>query len=238
MSKIFDAYRKQLGDVSDLVVEVGKAGSISLFPSPEGRQRDDFHRLANRLLDLRVGRTGSVLSVASSARQEGASYVSYNVAVYLATMFSQKVAWLDVNFLSPQGRLMGLEADDLGHLLQDPGRALEMTVAGNPHLIACGDGLKSAKGLLAGPRFGELLQVLRGRFDFVFLDLPPVLESPDTPLIAANTDGLLLVIEQKFLKREVIGHGLETLREKGVTLVGSVINRRSFELPKVIYERL
>jgi len=238
MSKIFDAYRKQMGDVSDLVVEVGKAGSVSLFPTPEGRQRDDFHRLANRLLDLRVGRNGTVLSVASSARQEGASYVSYNAAVYLATMFSQKVAWLDVNFLAPQGRLLALEGDDLITLLKNPARAQEMTVPSNPLLIACGDTLRNAKGLLAGPAFGELLHVLRGRFDFVFLDLPPVLESPDTPLIAAKTDGFLLVVEQKFLKREVIGHGLESLREKNVNIVGSVINRRSYDLPKVIYERL
>ncbi len=75
-------------------------------------------------------------------------------------------------------------------------------------------------------------------FDFVILDLPPVLKSTDTALIGRNTDGLLLVVEQKFLKWEVINHGVDSLREKDVKILGSVINRREFELPKVIYDRL
>ena len=46
------------------------------------------------------------------------------------------------------------------------------------------------------------------------------------------------MIEQKFLKWEVVEHGLRALRDKGVQVFGSVINRRTFALPKIIYDRL
>lgn len=56
--------------------------------------------------------------------------------------------------------------------------------------------------------------------------------------MAAGADGFLLVIEQKYLKVEVINHGIQGLRDKGVHLLGTVINRRTYDLPKVIYDRL
>ena len=240
MSKIFDAYRKQMGEVSDLVSEVGRAGLVQLYPPPRGAQRDDFNRLANQLLGMRKSGSASVLAMASSARGEGASFVSYNTAVFLATAFNRRVAWVDANFQSPQLKLLSEDedAETLSALLREPARARALKVEGNLRVIAGGDDLPRAKGPLAGPQLPELLRALKDRFDFVLLDLPPVLESPDTPLIAATADGFLLVIEQKLLKREVIGHGLELLREGGANVIGSVINRRSYELPKGIYERL
>lgn len=238
MSKIFDAYRKQLGESPDLVVEIAKAGSLSLYPGPHGRQRDEFNALANRLLGLRVPNRGMILAFSSSAAQEGASFVSYNTAMYLATVFGQKVAWIDGNFLSPQARLQGLEGDTLSSLLQEPDRVHDLVVTENPLLVPGGQSLQRVKGLIASKNYPELLQYLSRRFDFTLLDLPPILETTDTALMASATDGFLLVIEQKYLKREVIQHGVAALKSKGVQVLGSVINRRTFELPKVIYERL
>ena len=53
MSKIFDAYKKKVGHSPDLALEIGKAGTVSLYPTPEGKQQGDFNKLANRLLGLR-----------------------------------------------------------------------------------------------------------------------------------------------------------------------------------------
>lgn len=238
MSKIFDAYRKQMGESPDLVVEIAKAGSLSLYPGPQGRQRDEFNALANRLLGLRVPNRGMILAFSSSAADEGASFVSYNTAVFLASVFGQRVAWIDGNFLSPQAKLQGREGDTLSSLLQEPERALELVAAENPLLVPGGHNLQRVKGLIASKNYPELLQYFSRRFDFTLLDLPPILETTDTALMASATDGYLLVIEQKYLKREVIQHGVTALKNKGVQILGTVINRRSFELPKVIYERL
>ena len=75
-------------------------------------------------------------------------------------------------------------------------------------------------------------------FDFIILDLAPMLATSDTALVAAATDGFLLVIEQQHLKWEVIQHGLDAMRDNGVNALGAVINRRSFALPKIVYDRL
>lgn len=238
MSKIFDAYRKQTAQRSELSAEVGRVGTVQLFPPPSPSQQGDFARLATQILSLRRNDRGSVLAVASSVAGEGASFVSFNAALILARDYGQRVCWIDGNFLTPQAKLRVTEEPTFADLLRTPERTAALPRTPNPLLVAAGQDLPRAKNLIASRSYADLLAGLAARFDVVLLDLPPMLASTDTAMMAAGTDGFLLVIEQQHLKWEVIDHGLETLRDKGVQTLGAVINRRSYALPKIIYDRL
>lgn len=238
MSKIFDAYRKRVGVDTDLSVEIGRSHSPQLFPNPGASQKREFSHLAARLQSLKgVGR-GSVLCVASSTAGEGASFVSYHTAVELAQSYQKRVAWIDGNFLSPQGRLRSLETVSFAELLENPDRLSDLAVSDGVTVIPGGSRLPAVRGLFSSGNYAELLTGLSGRFDFTIIDLPPILSSTDATLMATGTDGLVLVVEQRYLKREIIEHGLQELRNNSVHVLGSVINRRTFELPKFIYDRL
>jgi Mrp family chromosome partitioning ATPase len=238
MSKIYEAYRKRAGDDPDLAVEIGRIGGVALYPAPAEDQRNEFSQLANRLLGLRPEAHGAVIAFASTASGEGASYVSYNTAMMMATVYQQKVLWIDANFQSPQKHLMHQDGPSLASLLQNPERADDLKLTSNPLLVPGGLNLTAVRGLFADVRCHDLFRRLSQRFDFTFVDLPSVLSSTDTALMAAATDGLTLVIEQRGLKREIITHGIDALRAKSVNVLGAVINRRSYDLPKVIYDRL
>jgi Mrp family chromosome partitioning ATPase len=238
MSKIYEAYRKRVGDMPDLTIEMGRVGTVALYPMPDATQQAEFSQLANRLLDQKRDDRGAVIAFASTASGEGASFVSYNAALMLATVYHQKVCWIDANFQTPQKQLAHAEGPTLATLLQNPDRLAELRPAGNPHLVPGGLNLTAVRGLFADEKGADLMRGLSGRFDFTLVDLPPVLSTTDTALMATATDGLTLVIEQRFLKREIIGHGMEALRAKSVRVLGAVINKRSYDLPKVIYDRL
>lgn len=238
MSKIYEAYRKRVGDDPDLSIELGRAGTVALYPMPHATQQAEFSQLANRLLDHKREDRGAVIAFASTASGEGASFVSYNTALMLATVYHQKVCWIDANFQTPQKALAHAEGPSLATLLQNPERLAELRPAGNPTLVPGGLNLQAVRGLFADQKCQDLVRGLSARFDFTLIDLPPVLSTSDTALMATTTDGLTLVIEQRFLKREIIGHGMEALRAKSVRVLGAVINKRSFDLPKVIYDRL
>lgn len=238
MSKIYEAYRKRVGDEPDLTIELGRVGTVALYPMPDATQQAEFSQLANRLLDHKREDRGAVIAFASTASGEGASFVSYNTALMLATVYHQKVCWLDANFQTPQKALAHAEGPTLATLLQNPERLSELRPAGNPVLVPGGLNLTAVRGLFADQKCHDLLRALSGRFDFTIVDLPPVLSTTDAALMATATDGLTLVIEQRFLKREIIGHGMEALRAKSVRVLGAVINKRTYDLPKVIYDRL
>jgi len=238
MSKIFEAHRKKVENSTNSAVEVKQAGSVVLFPAPKGPQQDDFNRLAQQTLGLRQKGRGSVIFFASSTSGEGASYVSYNLAVTLAEVYSQKVAWVDANFLSPHVSISGPGRLSLSEMLEDPKQIGNVKINSNPFLIPGGKKLMGARGLVTTSSYQDVLDELSAKFDFVIVDVPPVLDSPETGLMALGGDGLLLVIEQKYLKWEIVDHGIQILRSKGVQILGSVINRREFTLPKIIYDRL
>jgi succinoglycan biosynthesis transport protein ExoP len=238
MSKIYEAYRKRAGDEPDLTAEIARIGTVGLYPVPSAAQQGEFSQLANRLLGIKREERGAVIAFASSASGEGASFVSYNAAMMLATVYQQKVAWIDANFLSPQKLLAHTDGLSLATLLQHPERLADLRPTGNPALIPGGSSLAAVRGLFADEKCQELMRALSERFDFTVIDLPPVLGTSDAALMAAATDGLTLVVEQRFLKREIIGHGMEALRAKSVRVLGAVINKRSYDLPKVIYDRL
>lgn len=238
MSKIFDAYRKQAGAKPDLAVEIGRATSLHIFPVPKGPQRDEFDKLANRMLDLEAGPRGVAVSFASSEEREGASFVSFNVARILAEVYGRKVVWIDANFMSPQQSLNTIDRVTLSQLLSSPRLLADIATTENPYLIPAGDDLKAKRGLFASSAYEDLIRSLTDLYDFVLIDLPPVLRSNDTALMSAKSRGLLLVVEQEHLKWEVIKSGVEVLEDKGVDVLGAVINRRRFALPKIIYDRI
>ena len=238
MSKIFDASRMKIGERPSPTREIRRVETVSLYPAPEGQQQEEFNQLAQRTLGLRTDARGTLLHFASTTSGEGASFVSYNLAVTLAQVYGQRVVWVDANFLSPQSAIAEPARTSLGTFLQDPKLVTNITADCNPFLIPGGDNLAQARGLVAARNYGDVLDGLAARFDFVIVDLPPVLDSSETGLMALGGSGLLLVVEQKYLKWEIVEHGVEVLRNKGVHILGTVINRRDFVIPKVIYDRL
>jgi len=238
MSKVFDAYRKKAGSDASFSRAVRQVGSAALFPVPTEQQADDFNVLATNLLNLRVGTRGTVFSFASSESGEGGSFVSFHVATVLAQCFDQKVIWIDANFLSPQKALSRSETLTFADLLDGSAQPEDLPTATTLQVLPGGNKLTTMRGYLAGEEYGNVLAKLAETFGIVIVDLPPVLKCSETALMSAASDGLVLVVEQKFLKWEVVGHGVETLQEKNVRMLGSVINRRDFVLPKFIYDRL
>lgn len=238
MSKIFQAQKMKSETFAEPALDVPKAGATVLFPAPRESQKDDFNRLAQQALGIRNKEMGTTLFFASSTSGEGASFISYNLAVTLAEVYSQKVVWIDANFLSPQKSLVVPGKTTLSDMLRSPDLLESLIPSGNPFLISGGKELMGARGLVAGDNYHIVLNGLAQRFDFVIVDIPPVLDSPETGLMALGGDGLLLVIEQRYLKWEIINHGIRVLRGKGVQVLGSVINRREFTLPRMIYDRL
>ncbi len=84
----------------------------------------------------------------------------------------------------------------------------------------------------------QVFDALRRQYEFVIVDCPPVLEAVETAWLGAAADGMVVVVEARRLKSQVVNHGLRSLLEQKVNVLGTVLNRRRFDLPKAIYDRL
>lgn len=84
----------------------------------------------------------------------------------------------------------------------------------------------------------EVLDATVSGFDWVVIDGPAVLESPDASPLAVLADGVLLVVEAGRTKRPVLVRSADLLRKAGGRVLGSVLNRRRHEIPEFIYRRI
>ena len=84
----------------------------------------------------------------------------------------------------------------------------------------------------------SMLDSCSAGFDWIIVDGPPVLESPDSASLAGQVDGVLLVVQAGRTKRPVLTRAADLLRKAGAHVLGSVLNRRVLEIPEFIYRRI
>ncbi len=77
--------------------------------------------------------------------------------------------------------------------------------------------------LLSSRRFEEVVVALRERAEFVIFDAPPVLSVTDAALLAAKTDGLLLVTRAGATRRDEVARAKDEIERIGADVIGAVL---------------
>ena len=79
--------------------------------------------------------------------------------------------------------------------------------------------------LLSSPRLIETLNAVRKEFDFILVDLPPVLGLANSPGLSALADGVLLVIEADRGRGGQLKAAVRRLRMMKPTILGAVLTK-------------
>lgn len=80
--------------------------------------------------------------------------------------------------------------------------------------------------LLGRPRMREILTRLRGKYDHVIVDTPPVGAVTDAVVLSTVVDGVILVVHAGKTKGPIVARGLEQLRYVHAHIVGVVLNNQ------------
>ncbi|MBC7185602.1 MAG: CpsD/CapB family tyrosine-protein kinase [Calditrichaeota bacterium] len=87
-------------------------------------------------------------------------------------------------------------------------------------------------------QLGTALQQAAERVRLVVLDLPAVLGSAEGVRYAMLCDAVVLVVRANHTRWEAVVQAQRTLERAGVPILGAILNRRRFDLPRWLYERL
>ena len=79
--------------------------------------------------------------------------------------------------------------------------------------------------LLSQPQMQEMVDTLRGSYDFVILDAPPISMVTDAAVIGRIVDGALFVVRSKYASTDAVKTALEKLQDAGVKVLGAVLTR-------------
>jgi receptor protein-tyrosine kinase len=68
-----------------------------------------------------------------------------------------------------------------------------------------------------------MLSELRSRFDYVIIDSAPLLAVTDAAILAAKSDGALVVVRAGKTRRDQLAHAIGMLNDVGATLLGALL---------------
>ncbi|MBI3568281.1 MAG: polysaccharide biosynthesis tyrosine autokinase [Gemmatimonadetes bacterium] len=195
-----------------------------------------YRTLRTNLNYLTPPRPPRVIVVTSALPGDGKTTTVVNLAVTLAHQ-GQRVILIDAE--TRRGTVhdvFGIPPApgffDLMYGQASPGeciRRVQMEGGGTIDVLPLGSApsVNPADLLVAG-RLQPLFERLRGQYDYVLIDTPPLNLFTDGALIGAHADALLLVARADKTDREELKYAVAQLRNVQVTLAGTILNDVEF----------
>ncbi|MBW4624805.1 MAG: polysaccharide biosynthesis tyrosine autokinase [Brasilonema octagenarum HA4186-MV1] len=195
-----------------------------------------FRSLYTNILLLSSDTPIRSLVISSAAKEDGKTTVAIHLALAAAAM-GQRVLLVDANLRSPtihnRVGLMNIQgltdviAQDL-----DWNNVIERSpLEDNLFVLSAGPIPPDSIRLLASHKMQDLMSDLQASFDLVIYDTPPLVGFADANLLAANTNGLVLVAGLGKLKRTIFQQALDDLQMSGTPILGVIANKSKDTTP-------
>ncbi len=196
---------------------------------PKSAEAEAYRGLRTQVFKSAEANGTKVLQLTSPCPADGKSTLAANLAISIAQA-GKAVVLLDADFRKPKVHaLFGLSATEPGLAAAVEGDAdvfavVRPTAVEQLSVIPCGPLPDSPAELLSSPRFRDVIAALRGRFDFVIVDSPPLLPVSDPRVIAQRVDAVLLTLRLTNTSRADATRAAEMLTDLGVLVLGVAVN--------------
>ena len=180
------------------------------------------------LLRAKELQEGGVLLVTSSVKGEGKTTISMNLAVTLAG--KSKVIVVGADIRNPQlhrfvkGENIGLTDYLVSDKIEPSSFIIPSRINDNLDVLFSGQIAPNPNDLLDMTKFDQLVQTLRGQYDYVILDSAPVMLVSDTLHLVENADLVLYVAKSDFTEKEMLNFAAGFKEENGIQNMAFVLN--------------
>jgi succinoglycan biosynthesis transport protein ExoP len=234
-----------LGSVSMLRNRRGKPArvveAISLS-DPLDHRAESFRMIRTNLLFSEVDKPLRTLVVTSWQPGEGKTSVACNLAITLAQA-GKRVILVDADLRSPgiqnvfhrRTSLPGLGNLILGQITPEEMAAPRPL----PTLQVVYSGLRppNPSDLFGSSTMADVLRRLGGLADLVILDTPPIDVVTDATVLAAQADGVLLVVDSRRTPLDAVVRAQHKLVAVNANVLGIVLNKVKRHAPDASYHR-
>ncbi len=240
---IADRRVRQVEDVPSLL-GTSVLGVLPVMSGTSARSRiarvveEDPHSLLSEA--IRSTRTATIFAlpggcgvvlITSANSGEGKSVCASNLACALATA-GKKTLLVDADMRKPaQHQIYAIENGvGLAGLLTSSvalKKAIVPQVAAGLDLLPAGDARGKAAELCEGAVLAQLVKSLRGEYECIVIDSPPVLETSEARVLAALSDAVVFVLRLDVSKAPNLRRAAGILRGVGARILGALPNGAS-----------
>ncbi len=170
----------------------------------------------------------NTITVISGGAGEGKSTTLINLA-YTFAKGGYTTLVIDADLRRPsQHRLFGIENETgLSDYLTteiDLEEVVHLTKVDNLYLMTSGQLPNDAVGILNSQRMVELIEEVKGRFDIIFFDSPPILGVSDASVLSSAMDLTIIVVQHRRFPRAMLQRVKQAVNNVGGTILGVVLN--------------
>jgi capsular exopolysaccharide synthesis family protein len=200
-----------------------------------------YEELKTNLIAYHHTRTIKTILVLGTSHGDGASTTAINLATTLARDGQLNVLLIEANLRKPslqevfhvesEQQVSGFPAEG-----DKRGEGFKKVGPENLYVVTPGSHLSGPLSLFESQRFWEFLKTMRTEFNYVILDGPPLPSYSESKVICNKVDGVVMVVESGKTRKQVALRAKREIEKAGGTVLGVVLNKRKFHIPKWIYE--
>ncbi|MCO4467138.1 capsular polysaccharide biosynthesis protein CpsD [Streptococcus infantarius subsp. infantarius] len=183
------------------------------------------------------GRDLKVITLTSAQTGEGKSTTSVNLAISFAKAgFRTLLIDADTRNSVMSGTFKSKERyDGLTSYLSGNAELSDVicdTTVDNLMVIPAGQVPPNPTSLIQNDNFKSMIETVRGLYDYVIIDTPPLGLVIDAAILAHHSDASLLVVKAGADKRRTITKLKEQLEQSGSVFLGVILNKYNIHLDK------
>ena len=170
----------------------------------------------------------TTFSVVSGGAGEGKTTTMFNLAVVFAQQ-GDRILIVDSDLRRPSmhrylkvSNNIGLTNYLLGQVAID--EVIQTTELPSLHFIPSGKLPSSSMGILSSAKMKEFVAEMKSRYDYVFLDAPPIMGVSDASVLASMVDMCVLVVQYRKYPQLMTQRAKGMVTKVGGELVGVVLN--------------
>lgn len=208
-----------------------KNGSVGLvaFKNPKSAMSEAFRVLRTNLNFVSLQGTIKTILITSALPAEGKSIIAANLAVVTAQA-GYRVVLVDCDLRKPtQHKIFEIPNNNgVTNCIfneADPDKAAYDLVLNNLKVLTSGPIPPNPAEIVNSERTSNLWASLRSKYDYIFIDSPPLLAVADGSILASQVDGCILVIRSGVTRNETALQARDCLNKANARTLGVVLNR-------------
>jgi capsular exopolysaccharide synthesis family protein len=202
-------------------------GPILLPQAAAGTELEPFRKLRIEVMTrLQRLNGGKVLCVVSALKGEGKTTTAVNLARTMALQ-GHRVLLVDADLRQPsalKALKMSAAVDLVDYLRGKKDIVPTQTTIPNVHVVGTAAGAADASELAGSSRFHDMIQLMRPGYDAIVIDSPPAALSSEAGVLAQRSDAALLVVRERWTRRNAAIAVRRRLEALDVKFVGVVVN--------------
>ena len=203
----------------------------------------ELSAIQGNMLSTATDREIKTILITSCSAFEGKTITAISMAYELSTEANARVLLVDGNLRYPKihelfnvGSTPGLS--DLVVSNAEYEEVIRKTEDENLIIIPHGTKISNPLDLFRSKMFKEKLDYLKQRFNYLIFDTCAALMSSHVSIIAKYFDGIILVIEAEKTRWEILQQAKEKINNVGGNILGAVLNKRKYYIPKALYGKI